>query len=122
MTAILYYASLPLMYLFSILPFWMMHGLSNFVFVLLYHVFGYRRKVVMMNLSNSFPEKSESELKEIEEKFYRYFCDLILETIKSLTISESELKKRLSFEDLTVFKKYHAQNQSIIIVMGHWGK
>lgn len=121
MAVILYYATLPLIYLLSLLPFWMMNGLSNFVFVLLYHVFDYRRKVVMMNLKNSFPEKSESELKEIEEKFYRYFCDLILETIKSLTISESELKKRLFFEDLEVFKKYHAQNQSIIIVMGHWG-
>jgi KDO2-lipid IV(A) lauroyltransferase len=99
----------------------MMYGLSNFIFIILYHVFGYRRKVVMMNLSNSFPEKSESELKIIEKRFYRYFCDLILETIKSLTISESELKKRLSFEDLEVFKKYHAKNQSIIIVMGHWG-
>ena len=75
----------------------------------------------MMNLKNSFPEKTSNELKEIEYKFYRYFCDLILETIKSLTISESELKRRLVFEDLEVFRKYHDKNQSIIIVMGHWG-
>jgi len=75
----------------------------------------------MNNLQNSFPEKSEEELKSIEWKFYRYFCDLVLESLKSLTISPSTLSKHLSFTSLEVFEKYYAQKQSIIIVMGHWG-
>jgi KDO2-lipid IV(A) lauroyltransferase len=103
------------------MPFWMLYGLSDFIFVLIYHVFGYRRKVVMANLKNSFPEKSLEELKSIEHKFYRYFCDLILETVKSLTISESTLKKRLSFASMELFEKYYSQKQSIVIVMGHFG-
>lgn len=75
----------------------------------------------MKNLRNSFPGKSEYELKMIEQKFYKYFCDLILETLKSLTISPKSLRKRLSFTNLEVFQKYYDQHQSIIIVMGHLG-
>lgn len=74
-----------------------------------------------MNLKNAFPEKSDAERNEIEQKFYRYFCDLVLESIKSLTITPSTIRKHLSFEDLGVFQKYYDQKQSIIIVMGHWG-
>lgn len=121
MNALIYYISLPLIYGISLLPFWWMYRLSDFVFVLLFHVFGYRRKVVMMNLSNSFPEKSKDELHQIERRFYRYFCDLILETVKSLTITPKTLRKRLTFENIEVVQKHFEQNQSIIIVMGHFG-
>jgi len=121
LSAIGYYITLPLIYAISLMPFWMLYGLSDFIFVLIYHVFGYRRKVVMANLKNAFPEKSIAELKSIEHKFYRYFCDLILETVKSLTISESTLKKRLSFASMELFEKYYSQKQSIVIVMGHFG-
>jgi KDO2-lipid IV(A) lauroyltransferase len=99
----------------------MLYGLSDFVFLFIFHVFGYRRKVVMSNLQNAFPDKSNKELKIIERKFYRYFCDLILETVKSLTISRSALQKRLSFASVELFEKYFSQKQSIVIAMGHFG-
>jgi KDO2-lipid IV(A) lauroyltransferase len=121
LSAIGYYITLPLIYAISFLPFWMLYGLSDFVFLFIFHVFGYRRKVVMSNLQNAFPDKSNKELKIIERKFYRYFCDLILETVKSLTISRSALQKRLSFASVELFEKYFSQKQSIVIAMGHFG-
>lgn len=75
----------------------------------------------MSNLKNSFPQKSEKELKSIEKKFYAYFCDLVLETLKSLSISPNTLRKRVSFEDNDIFKEYFKNEQSTIIVMGHLG-
>ena len=121
MKALIYYLVLPILYFISILPFWLLYRVSDFAFVVLYHLIGYRRKVVMTNLRNSFPEKSQKELNTIERKFYRYFCDLIVETLKTLTISPNTLRKRLVFKDLTVFKKYYEEERSIIIAMGHWG-
>lgn len=121
MNALIYYTTIPLIYAISLLPFWFLYRVSDFLFLVVFHLIGYRRKVVMMNLRNSFPEKSETELKVIERKFYRFFCDLVVETLKSLTVSPESLRKRLTFKDLTLFEKYHSQNQSIIIVMGHWG-
>ncbi len=121
MKAISYYISVPIIYGISILPFWWLFLLSDLLFVILYHLIGYRKQVVINNLTNSFPEKSREELEHIQRKFYRYFCDLILETVKSLTISPQTLRKRISFDDLAIFKKYKQQDQSIVIVMGHWG-
>jgi len=89
----------------------------------MYHVAGYRKKVVRENLKNSFPEKTPEELKILERKFYRYLCDLFLETFKTLTISRKQAKKRLRFSDETIalFKKLNDEKKSCILVMGHFG-
>ena len=121
MKAVIYYSTLPFIYLISLLPFWLLYGLSDFLFVIIYYVIGYRKDVVSANLKNSFPEKSADELKKIQFDFYRYFCDLILESLKTLTISRSSLQKRVSFHGTEIFKEYFEQQQSTIIAMGHWG-
>jgi Kdo2-lipid IVA lauroyltransferase/acyltransferase len=121
--AVVFYITLPFLYGLSLLPWPLFYGLSDFFFFLLYHVIGYRRKVVYQNLKNSFPDKSHQEIKAIERKFYRYLCDLFLETFKTLTISEKEAKKRCQFtkETIDLFDKLEAEKKSCIIVMGHFG-
>lgn len=123
MGAILFYCLLPFLYLISLLPFPVFYLFSDFIYFLLYRVVGYRKKVVFGNLKNSFPEKSHNELKKIEKDFYRYLCDLFLETIKTLTISRSEAVKRCKFNAKTtlLFNELANKNQSCIIVMGHYG-
>ncbi len=123
MGAVLYYILIPFIYLLSILPFFILYGICDFFYVIIYYVVGYRKKVVYQNLKNSFPEKSHEELKKIERKFYRYLCDLFLETFKTLTISKEEAKKRCRFtpQTMALFAKLHAENKSCIIVMGHYG-
>ncbi|MCB0632059.1 MAG: lysophospholipid acyltransferase family protein [Saprospiraceae bacterium] len=123
MNAVVYYLALPFIYLISYLPFWLLYRISDICFVLLYYVVGYRKRVVMANLRNSFPEKTESEIKRIRKDFYRYFCDLILETLKTLTITPKAVRRRVQFEkkDVAVFQQFVDQQQSVIIAMGHWG-
>lgn len=98
-----------------------MYRLSDFLYLMVYKLAGYRKEIVLKNLRNSFPEKSEEEIKLISRKFYRYFCDLALETLKTLTISRKSLKKRVLFEDISVFENYLEEKQSLVIVMGHTG-
>ena len=81
-------------YLISLLPFWVLYGISDFLYFVFYLLLGYRKNVVSENLSKSFPEKSKKERLHIEKKFYRNLCDSIVETIKMLSISEKELSKR----------------------------
>jgi Kdo2-lipid IVA lauroyltransferase/acyltransferase len=123
MSSIGYYITLPIFYIISILPFPVFYLLSDGVYFLLYRIIGYRKKVVYENLKNSFPEKSHKELKEIEKKFYKYLCDLFLETLKTLTISEEEALKRCSFNQNTksIIKELQDKKQSCILVMGHFG-
>jgi Kdo2-lipid IVA lauroyltransferase/acyltransferase len=121
MAALAYYIFLPLIYGISLLPFRLLYILSDFIYLILYKILGYRTEVVNTNLKNSFPEKSEKEIKEIQDQFYRYFCDLILESLKTLTISQSTTRKHVDLKRLTVFKEFYKQGRSVIIVMGHYG-
>ncbi len=118
-----FYCLLPFIYGISLLPFPLFYLLSDAMFVILYYVAGYRRKVVYENLERSFPQKTPAELKTIERAFFRYLCDLMLETFKTLTISKQEAVKRCRFTDETiaVFRELNDKKQPCIIVMGHFG-
>lgn len=108
-------------YLLSKLPFWVLFGISDFLFLLIYHVIGYRKKVVRQNLERSFPEKNLSELRQIEKRFFRHLCDVVVETIKLLTISEAELKKRVDHQSVHILEESHQGKFSFISMCPHYG-
>jgi KDO2-lipid IV(A) lauroyltransferase len=76
--------------------------------------------VVRSNIKGSFPEKSEKELLRIEKAFYRHLCDLFVESIKLFTISEKEMRKRLTVSNAEVINRFKDENRSVIVVMGHY--
>jgi len=88
---------------------------------MLFYIFKYRRKVVLKNLLNSFPEKSRSEIRQIEKRFYHYLADLMLESVKTLSISADEIKKRFVIKNLELMTTYLQNGKSIIAVSGHYG-
>jgi KDO2-lipid IV(A) lauroyltransferase len=106
-----------------LLPFRVLYFVSDVFYFFLYRIIGYRRKVVFNNLKNSFPEKSDAELNAICKNFYRYFCDLFLETFKTLTISRLSMLKHCSMDPAAerLFSEFASAGQSLIIVMGHKG-
>lgn len=120
MQAILFYLAYFFIYLIALLPFRLLYGLSDVLFHLLW-LTGYRQEVVMTNLRNSFPEKSEKEIRQLCKRYYRYLCDLILETFKTLTMTEKEAMERCVFHKAAWLDKLHEEGKSIIIVMGHYG-
>jgi KDO2-lipid IV(A) lauroyltransferase len=121
MQAIVYYISLPFIYFISILPFWLLYRVSDFLYFIIYIVLAYRKKVVLQNLKNSFPEKSNKEINEICEKFYAFFCDWIVEMIKSITISKEQAIKRCYFTDSKLLDKFSSEKKKVIFVLGHLG-
>jgi KDO2-lipid IV(A) lauroyltransferase len=123
LAAIVYYLTLPFIYLLSLLPFPILYAVSDGLYVILYYVLGYRKEVVMQNLHNSFPDKSDTEIKKIRKDFYHYLCDLTLETFKTLTIGKSTMLEHCSIdpEAQKLFTKLAEENKSFILVMGHWG-
>ena len=84
---------------------------------------GYRRKVVIQNLRNAFPDKSDEEIIRISRAFFHNLCDFMVETFKILTIGKEGIKKHCKFNEecLSVFAKYAAENRNVIMVMGHMG-
>src|SRR3954469_2431679 len=94
----MYYIIFGFLYLLSLLPLPVLYLFSDFVYFLIYHVFGYRKKVVMHNLTIAFPDKTEKEKIGIAKKFYRNFTDNFIETIKFLSAGEKFFRKRLTGE------------------------
>ncbi len=121
MQAIVFYISLPLIYLLSILPFWLLYRISDFINFILFTLIGYRKEVIITNLKKSFPEKSVQEIKKIQKDFHRFFCDLIVETIKTLTITKKEAAKRCRLKDITLLNKLYDEKKKVIFVLGHYG-
>ena len=117
----LYYLVVPLIYLAARLPFSLLYLFSGFLRFFLVHITGYRREVVRQNLLMAFPGKSREELKRIEKEFYRFFCDLLVESLKTLTIGRDEALRRCRFSDRSLFDRFAAEKRSVIIVMGHYG-
>ncbi len=120
MNYFLYYILLCVWCMFSLLPLRIHYIISDFLFWLLYKVIGYRRRVVWKNLSASFPEKSEAELKEIERGFYHFLCDYFVETVKMMTISKKEIKKRMVFKGIEDLDEVIESGQSIALYLGHY--
>jgi KDO2-lipid IV(A) lauroyltransferase len=103
------------------MPFPLLYAFSDFLFFILFRVVGYRRKVVLNNLKNAFPEKGIQELRKIEKKFYKHFCDLIVESIKGFTISEKEALKRMTYTNTEILDDLAKKNKSITFIGGHFG-
>jgi len=90
------------------------------VYVLVYRIIGYRKKVVNTNLTLVFPNKSDKEIKKIQKAFYKHMCDMFLETIKTLNISEEELKKRYALPNIDLLLEVE-KKRSILVMFPHYG-
>ncbi len=104
----------------SYLPFPVLYLLSDGLYVIIYKLIGYRRKVVIQNIVNSFPERSAEEHGQIEKKFYSHLCDLIVESIKVFTISEKEVQQRMKVLNPEFINRFYDQGQSVILAGGHY--
>ncbi len=108
-------------YPISILPFWLLYRVSDIFAFLLRDVFHYRKKVIYQNLSRSFPEKSPAEIEKIAGRFYVNLADIIVETIKMLTVSSHSMRKRCTFKNPEVIETYYSENKSVIALASHYG-
>jgi len=110
----------PILWLVSRLPFKFIYVLSDGVCGILYHLVGYRKKVVRENLALVFPEKSENERLHIEKKFYKHMCDMFLEMIKTMGIGNQQLQKRFVFTNIEVLHRLEKQHKSVMLMFPHY--
>ncbi|MFV0391435.1 MAG: lysophospholipid acyltransferase family protein [Paludibacteraceae bacterium] len=117
----MYYVALFFVKLLSLMPFWLLYRFSDISFLIVYHLVGYRRKVVSENLRFSFPEKTESERNTIQKKFYRHFCDLLFEGFKLMSVRTKEMDKRMQYIGGETAMKHFKENRSVMILTSHYG-
>lgn len=115
-----YYVAVMFLKSLALLPYSALYAISNGLYFLVYHVFGYRKKVVINNLKNSFPQYTSQQIEEVTRKFYRHFCDTIVEIIKLLHVSEKQLDKRVTFKNLEHLQQFHQEEKSVTVLMSHY--
>jgi len=120
MDALGYYIFYCVNWVITLLPLRVLYIFSDFAFLLLYYFPSYRRKVVAENLKNSFPEKSDAELKSIAKKFYRHLADFFIETVKLMHVSREEQNRRYTYTNVEVIDKLREDKRDIVAVLGHY--
>ncbi len=108
--------------IFSLLPLSVLYLMADaIIYPLMYYVVRYRLKVVRKNMRNSFPEKSQSELKQIEKQFYHHFADLLVEVVYGYRVGEEEMRERVVFENVDLVEDLASKTHGVIAYLGHMG-
>ncbi|MGB5171503.1 lysophospholipid acyltransferase family protein [Eudoraea sp.] len=110
----------PLLWIISILPHRLFYFFSDIIFFIVYHLVGYRRKVVYDNLTLVFPDKNDSEKRKIAKEFYKHMCDMFLETLRTMSISEENLKKQYLLPNIDLLLEIE-KDRSILVLFAHYG-
>ena len=105
----------------SLLPFSILYVLSDFTYLIVYYLIGYRKNVVRENLKRSFPDKTDRELLATEKKFYHHLCDLLFESMKMATISKEEMRRRMKILNYEPLLKHYDENKSVLLITSHYG-
>ena len=116
MQLVAYILIYPILWMISLLPFRLLYMVSDFLYLFMFHLVGYRRKVVNANLNLVFPNKTQHDITVISKKFYHHLCDLMVESIKLMTISEFDLKRRYKFTNINELKQYEDGERSIVLM------
>ncbi len=120
MQRLFYNIAYPIFWLLSKLPMRLLYLLSSVLFIIVYYIIGYRKKVVKTNLSLAFPEKSQAERDIITKDFFVHLCDIIVETLKALTISEKDVLQRFVVTNPEILEPYYNNDRSVLIMAGHY--
>lgn len=120
MNLLIFILTYPLIWLISILPFRILYIISDTLYLLIYYVIGYRKKVVLSNLQHAFPEKSLKELLVIRKKFYHHFVDVFMEMIKTFTASKETIYKHYTFTNIEFLTDLYKDGKSIALVGPHY--
>lgn len=123
MMKIVYSITFTFWYLLSLLPLKVLYVISSILYILVYYIVGYRRRIVRKNLLIAYPDKSSKEIEKIEKDFYHFFCDYIVETIKLMSISKETLMKHMTFGGIDKIVQTMAEKDKLFcfVYLGHYG-
>jgi len=108
-------------YALSLLPMWLHYLFSDILYLVVAHVLRYRHRVIWKNLKNSYPDRTDRELKRLQRQFYRHMCDLVAETVKYSTIGRKNIMRRMTFKGSEQVAEILNSGQSIALLLGHYG-
>ncbi|HER09252.1 MAG TPA: lipid A biosynthesis acyltransferase [Bacteroides sp.] len=116
-----YILTYSLIWVLHLLPGRILYFFSDGLYLIAYHLAGYRKKVVFENLSRAFPEYGPGEIANTARKFYHHLCDLLLELAVSLFFNEKQALSRISFRNPELLETLYNKGKPVIGVTAHYG-
>ncbi|MBO4645529.1 MAG: lysophospholipid acyltransferase family protein [Bacteroidales bacterium] len=116
-TALAFYL---IFYPLSLLPLWMLYGISYLFYLVIHYVIRYRRKIITDNLRKAFPEKSEREIVRLRRKYYLHLAQIAAEMLKMLTLSKRQVMRRYRCENPELVRRFHEEGRSVILMSSHY--
>jgi len=104
----------------GLLPFTVLYWFASIIRLLIYRIFGYRKKVVVQNLKGSFPDYNSIEIRRITDRFYKNLTDIFLESIRAFTMTRKQILARHRIINPEVLDPFNKTGQSVIGVTGHY--
>lgn len=116
-SALFYYF---IVYPISLLPLRVIYVFTDLLYLIISRILPYRKNLIRKNLYKSFPQASHAHRKKIKRAFYHHLCDLLAESIKNISISERELRRRFKISNYGLINRLYAEGKDVLLVSGHY--
>ena len=103
----------------SRLPLWALYGFSRFLYLLAYYVVRHRHRVIREQIAQVFPDRTEAQRVAIHKRYLKNFCDVLVEVLKSASLSANGLVERVHIDNLPAARQFLAAGQSVLLVTSH---
>ncbi len=118
---IYHFIAFSLLKLVSLLPFKVLYILAAVISSFLNRIYNYRKKIILENFKNAFPEWSDQKQKMALKQFYKYFAIMLMESVKMFSMNLNTLEKHISFKNPEVLQDYFKKGKSVIVISAHYG-
>ncbi len=104
---------------FSRMPLRALYAFSTFLYVLAFYVVRHRHQVIRGQLEQVFPDSSDAERELTHKRFLRNFCDVVVEVLKSVSMTEADMRRRVRIVNVGAARRYLDAGQSVMLVTSH---
>src|ERR1700736_6212571 len=107
--------------LLSRLPWAALYAFSAFLYFLAYYVVRHRQHVIREQLEKVFPTLTAAQREDIHKQFLRNYCDVLVEVLKSVSMSEADMHRRMFVTNGELARQYLDAGQTIMFMTSHLG-
>jgi KDO2-lipid IV(A) lauroyltransferase len=101
-------------------PLRILYAVGTFIYVVLFHIFRWRRDQVESDIARAFPEKGPDERARILQQSYRNVADVVMEAVWGFGATAEAIAKRVTFENRDVVDAAREARQSVVLLTPHF--
>ena len=101
------------------LPLPVLYALAYPVYLIGYYFVEKKRNVIFSNLKSAFPDKSDQQLNDLAKLNFKRLVYVMLESIKTGSLSEQQIRQRVSLKNPELIEQFAANGQSVLMLAAH---